>query len=120
MKYHKEDLCIQELIGVPMAYMEIPTEFGVIRFTYKTIRVQCKEWGRLIQFAHETLEAIKHQLASMTGGYGIIWWRHKPEIQFDNGYYHYYCRIETSPQIHESFWTEHYWTKEGEISREIV
>lgn len=99
---------VTELDGVPRAYMEIPTEFGRVRITYRTLCEMSKDKESLEQASVGYINAVRAALNNIDGG-GIIWWRWRPEIEAEGEGEHrfkLYCRLETSPALSDEFWND--------------
>ena len=95
---------VEELDGVPCAYMEIPTEQGFVRIVYRILAVQSQNRETLETAGAGYLNAVREALMTHNGG-GMIWWRHRPQIEAGSkGGWQFYCRLETSPKLSDDFW----------------
>lgn len=99
---------MQQIEGLPQAYMELHDGFGFVRFLYRTIRFSFTSNEAAGEFIERLMLEMKFHLKDE----GVIIWRRRPTVENTS----VYMRFATSPPLPESFWNK-YESKEGEGTR---
>lgn len=97
---------VYEIDGPPVSYFEVHADgenVPCVRLVYRTIAFLGHDKEAVQRAMNEVLNDMRDALCKINL-MRIIFWRHRPEVRFESGRYHAYCRLETSPKLSDEFW----------------